>query len=88
MTTQSAALLAEWNAKPLEMLNASYALQSNRCTQIAEMFDGSTYSRIHRATNGSLILEERAKGSMYPSCWLIEQDFSELEAAFNQKQSK
>jgi hypothetical protein len=82
MTTQSANLLAEWNAKPLEMLNASYALNSSRCMQVVERFDGSTYSRIHRANNGSLMLEERAKGEMYPSCWLIEQDFSDLEKEF------
>lgn len=82
MTTQSIALLAEWNATAKDMLNASYALRSENCTQVAESFDGNTYSRIHRATNGSLILEERAKGSMYPSCWVVEQDFGELEAAF------
>ena len=61
---------------------ASYALKSERCKQVDEKFDGKTYSRIHRATNGDLILEERKKGSMYPSCWLIVQDFSEMETAF------
>jgi hypothetical protein len=81
MTTQSINLLKEWNATAKEMLNASYALRSERCKQVAELFDGQTYSRIHRANNGDLMLEERAKGSMYPSCWLIEQDFSEMEAA-------
>ncbi len=83
MTTQSINLLSEWNAIAGDMLNASYALRSDRCTQVAEVFDGVTYSRIHRANNGDLMLEERAKGAMYPSCWLITQDFSELEAAFN-----
>lgn len=82
MTTQSLTLLADWNATAKDMLVAEYALKSDRCKQVAELFDGTTYSRIHRANNGSLMLEERAKGSMYPSCWLIEQDFSELEAAF------
>ena len=81
MTAQSISLLSEWNATAKDMLVASYALRSENCKQVAELFDGSTYSRIHRANNGSLMLEERAKGSMYPSCWLIEQDFSEMEAA-------
>mgnify|MGYP006262689791 CR=1 FL=1 len=76
MTTQSIALLSEWNATAKDMLNASYALRSDNCKQVAELFDGITYSRIHRANNGSLMLEERGKGSMYPSCWLIEQDLS------------
>jgi len=82
MNAQSIALLSEWNATAKEMLNASYALKSERCKQVDEKFDGKTYSRIHRATNGDLILEERKKGSMYPSCWLIVQDFSEMETAF------
>lgn len=84
MNTQSKNLLTEWTATAKHMLNASYALNSCRCTQVAEKFDGIFYSRIHRATDGSLMLEERSKGSMYPSCWLIEQDFSELEAALKQ----
>ncbi len=81
MTTQSESLLIEWKATAKEMLNASYVLRSDRCTQVAERFDGITYSRIHRMTGGDLVLEERAKGSMYPSCWLIVQDFSEMEEA-------
>lgn len=85
MNTQSEILLKEWDATAKEMLNASYALKSDRCTQVDEKFDGLTYSRIHRATNGDLMLEERKAGSMYPSCWLIVQDFSELEAAFNER---
>lgn len=87
MTNQSISLLNEWNATAKEMLNAGYALKSDRCKQVAEKFDGETYSRIHRASNGDLMLEERANGSMYPSCWLIVQDFSELEKAFESKQS-
>lgn len=83
MTTQSTLLLNEWNATAKEMLNAEFALQSQRCRQVAERFDGVCYSRIHRAHNGDLMLEERFKGDMYPSCWLIEQDFSELEALLN-----
>lgn len=83
MTTQSQSLLSEWNASTKEMLNADYALRSDRCKQVAEKFNGVTYSRIHRVNNGGLMLEERAKGSMYPSCWLIEQDFSDLEAALS-----
>ncbi len=86
MTAQSISLLNEWNAKAKEMLNAEYVLSSHRCRQVDEKFDGITYSRIHRSTNGSLMLEERAKGSMYPSCWLIEQDFSELEALLKTRQ--
>lgn len=82
MTQQSINLLDEWNATVKGMLNASYALKSDRCKQVAEVFDGTTYSRIHRANNGDLMLEERTKGGMYPACWLLEQDFTELEAAF------
>lgn len=85
MTTQSINLLSEWNATAKEMLNADYALRSDRCNQVAEKFDGLTYSRIHRANNGDLMLEERTKGAMYPSCWLIEQDFSDLEALLTAK---
>lgn len=89
MTHQSIILLSEWNATAKNMLNPSYVLDSSRSTQVAEKFDGNTYSRIHRANNDSLILEERAVGSMYPSCWLIEQDFSDLEAAlFDRKKNK
>lgn len=85
MTAQSKDLLLQWNASAKEMLNASYALKSERCKMVDEKFDGQTYSRIHRATNGDLMLEERAKGAMYPSCWLIVQDFSEMEAALINK---
>lgn len=85
MTAQSIKLISEWNATVKEMLVSEYALKSDRCKQVAETFDGTTYSRIHRAVDGSLMLEERAKGRMYPSCWLIEQDFSELEMLLNQK---
>lgn len=82
MTPQSIKLLFEWSAVAKDRLNSSYALDSSRATQVAEVFDGTTYSRIHRCTNGDLILEERKSGNMYPSCWLIEQDFSDLEKEF------
>lgn len=86
MTTQSLSLLKEWSATAGSMLNSEYALKSDRCKMLTERFDGSTYSRIHRAVNGDLMLEEREKGGMYPSCWLLTQDFSELEALLQTKQ--
>ena len=85
MTQQSINLLKEWDATAGDMLNAQYALSSERCFLVGEKFDGVIYSRIHRSSNGSLMLEERAKGSMYPSCWLLTQDFSELESLLNKK---
>lgn len=82
---QSTELLNEWNAKITGgLLNSAYVLDSTRSTLVAEKFDGQTYSRIHRRGE-HLILEERAKGSMYPRCWEISQDFSGLEAEFKNK---
>ena len=84
--TQTDKLLIEWNASKKHMLNSSYALDSSKCTLIEEKFDGNMFSRIHRRVDGTLILEERVKGSFSPRVWLIEQDFSELEALFIEKQ--
>jgi len=86
MKAQSEELLIEWNARVGSMLNASYVLKSEKSTLIEEKKDGETYSRVHRMTNGTLILEERAYGSMYPRVWEMIQDFSEMEALFQQKQ--
>lgn len=85
ITQQSKDLLKEWNAEIVEMLNASYALASERCTQLAEQFNGHIYSRIHRKNDGvTLLLEERVKGQMYPVCYLLKQDFSEIETALRE----
>lgn len=85
MKDQSIQLLKEWNAIAKDMVNASYALDSSRCEMVGEKFNGEYYSRIHRRNNGDLILEERNSGSLYPKVWLIEQDFSDLEAAFQNR---
>ena len=85
MKPQSLTLLNEWNAKAVSMLNASYVLDSSRATQLVEIFDGQTFSRIHRLNSGVLILEEREKGAMYARAWEIKQEFTELEEEFQKR---
>lgn len=79
MCEQSIDLLQEWSAKVECAVTPEYALDSTKATQVDEKFNGMHWSRIHRRTNGDLILEERQKGSFSPSAWLIKQDFTELE---------
>jgi hypothetical protein len=83
MTTQTEKLVKDWNGSVGDMLNSIYVLQG--ATQIAEVFDGAFYSRIHRRPGGMLIVEERKKGSMYPKAWELIQDFSEMEEALAKK---
>jgi len=85
MENQTLVLLGEWNATKGNMLNPSYVLSSDRSIQLEEVFNGDLFSRIHRMTNGSLIIEERRKGSMYPKVWEAIQDFSDLEKLLTER---
>lgn len=82
MTTQTQELIKEWNGTIGNMLT-EYVLK-NCAVQVAEKFDGKTYSRIHRRGK-MLIVEEREKGSMYPRLWEMTQDFSDLEIEFQNR---
>jgi hypothetical protein len=87
MKDQTILLAKEWNATIGAMLNAEAVLKNNT-VQIQELFDGNTYSRVHRKSNGTLYIEEREKGTMYPRVWELFQDFSELEKEFQKYQTK
>ena len=76
-------LLKEWNASIVGVLNAEYVLDSSRTKQLAESFEDNIYARIHRFRE-SLVLEIREKGSMYASCYMLQQDFNELEKEYEE----
>jgi len=77
MEKQTVKLVQEWSGVIGHMVNPS-SLENNT-TQVQELFDGKTYSRVHRKGDSKLLVEEREKGSLYPRVWEMTQDFSELD---------